>query len=209
MNRLNATVMTAGLLGFALATPAVAQQTQEQFPRERTTIASCENVDWNANMLRNHPRLIDACQEVVLVEGEAWARFAAQFVRVERDGHVVFNVLDQRDRAVEKVQFMPAAGQVAYISDRPTPFRQLQTTDSISLYVPEGQYGFATQPGAPREELATVIAPAPAPVTERTVAQRTTQPAVLPATASSLPWLPLAGFLSLLAGMVLTMRRWI
>jgi len=49
-------------------------------------------------------------------------------------------------------------------------------------------------------------------VTDRAVAQRsterTTQRSELPATASALPWFALAGFLSLLGGMILTMRRW-
>jgi len=43
---------------------------------------------------------------------------------------------------------------------------------------------------------------------QRIVAQRDTGPSMLPATASSLPWLAFAGFLSLLGGMTLTLRRW-
>jgi len=212
MNHLNVTVMTAGLLGLALATSAVAQEGQQDFPREGTSAVSCENVSWNENMLRNHPRLIEACKEVVEVDGQSWARFDAKFVEIERDGDVVFSVRDRRDRSVEEVTLKPASGQVAYINDRATPFRQLRTTDLINLYVPEGEYGFMTQPGAPREQMASVAPrPAAAPATtERTVAQRetTTRPAVLPATASSMPWFALMGFLSLFAGMILTMRRW-
>jgi LPXTG-motif cell wall-anchored protein len=211
MNRLHTSILTAGFLGFALSTSAVSQQTQRDFPAERTSTTSCEAVNWNANMLRNHPRLIEACQEVVLVDGETWARFDARFKQVERDGRVVFNVLDRRDRTVEEVTFMPTSGQVAYINDRPTPFRQLRTMDAISLYVPEGEYGFATQPGVPREQVATltpVTTPAPV-VVERAAAQPATRTAaVLPATASTLPWFALAGLMALLGGMLLTSRRW-
>jgi hypothetical protein len=212
--------MTTALLGLALASTAVAQQLQEDFPAKRTSAVSCADVNWNKDMLLNHPSLVDACQEVIVVEGETWARFAAKFVRIEPNGDVIFSVRDQNDRSIEEVTLDPTPGQVAYINDRATPFSQLRTTDSISLYVPEGQYGFATQPGVPREQLATVVVPADsttsrsaAPVvttttTDRTAAERDSSPAVLPTTAGPLPWLALVGFLSMLGGLGLTLRRW-
>jgi LPXTG-motif cell wall-anchored protein len=214
MKTLSTTYAAAGLLGLALATTAVAQQTD--FPAERTRTASCDAVNWNKEMLQHHPGLINACQEVVIVEGETWARFAAKFVRVRPDGNVIFSMLDRRDRSIEELMVVPTEGQVAYINDRPTPLRELRTSDSISLYVPEGRYGFATRPGVPPEQLARVVDPEPetitaaaAPATTNVlVAQRDTRPPVLPATASSLPWLAVAGVLSLLGGVVLTLRRW-
>lgn len=214
MKKLNTTGLTAALLGLALATSAAAQQTQDNFPRESTQAGSCADVDWNKDMLKMHPGLINACQEVVVVEGETWARFAAKFVRVNPNGNVIFSVRDKRDRSIEDVVLVPTSGQVAYIEDRPTPFGQLRTTDKISLYVPEGQYGFATQPGVPKEQLARVVDdPAPATYTndrsDRMVAQRDATPRrALPATASPQSWLALTGLLSLLGGMVLTSRRW-
>lgn len=211
MKKLYVSSMTTALLGLALASTAVAQQLQEDFPAERTATASCDDIDWNKDMLRNHPNLIDACQEVVVVEDESWARFAARFVRVESNGDVTFSVRDRNDRIIEEVTLDPTPGQVAYIDDRATPFNKLSTTDRISLYVPEGQYGFATQP-VPQEELATVVEPAEAPVatttTDRTVAQRDTSRSVLPTTAGPLPWLALVGFLSMLGALGLTLRRW-
>lgn len=216
------TSMTAALLGLALATSAVAQE--QDFPRQRTSSKSCAEVDWNRDMLAHHPSLIDACQEVIEVDGQTWARFAAKFVRIEPNGNVIFSVRDQRDRTIEEVAMTPAPGQVAYIDNRATPFRSLRTTDAISLYVPEGQYGFATQPGVPREQLATVVVPAsstsstsstssstataaPAVDSRTAVAQRDTGRSVLPTTAGPLPWLALAGLLSILAGLGLTLLR--
>ena len=210
MKTLYLTTMTTALLGLALASTAVAQQLQEEFPAERTRTASCDDIDWNKDMLLNHPTLIEACQEVVVVDDESWARFAARFVRIESDGNVLFTVRDRNDRVIEEVTLDPTPGQVAYIDDRATPFNQLRTTDRISLYVPEGQYGFTTQPVA-QEQLATVVvqpAQAPVVVTERTVAQRDTTPSVLPTTAGPLPWFALVGFLSMLGALGLTVRRW-
>ncbi|MEX0708760.1 MAG: LPXTG cell wall anchor domain-containing protein [Woeseia sp.] len=217
MNRSNVTNMMAVMLGIALAGSAVAQQ--EAFQAERKSAKSCSEVDWNTDMTRHHPTLIDACQEVVSVDGENWARFAAKFVRVESDGDVIFSVRDQNDRSVEEVVLEPNPGQTAYIDGRATPFSNLRSTDSISLYVPEGQYGFATQPGVSREQVAKVRAPTDSTrsgssarvddtnSTDRTVARNDTRRSQLPTTAGPLPWLVLAGLLSMLAGLGLTLRR--
>jgi hypothetical protein len=233
MKKLYVTTVTTTLLGLALATTAVAQQQlQEDLTDARTPTTSCDDVNWNKDMLSKHASLIKACQEVIDVEGESWARFAANFVRVEPNGDVIFSVRDKNDRAVEEVTLDPVPGQLAYIDGRATAFSTLRDTDSISLYVPEGQYGFATRPGATREQLAKVVVPSdatrstagtPAATTtttdrttatdsttanERMLAQRDTNREVLPTTAGPLPWLALVGLLSLLGGLGLTLRRW-
>lgn len=205
---LAAMVLSASLLG-------VAGAQQEPFPREREQAKSCAEVDWNKDMISNHPGLIEACHEVVTAGGRDWARFEAKFVGVEPDGKVSFSIRDNRDRQIEEVTLQPAVGQVAYIDDRATPFSQLDRDQLVNLYVPEGQYGFVTQPGAPLEQVAVVTAPAPArratataPATTR-VAAAEPRTAMLPATAGPLPWFALGGFLSLLGavGVRLSGRR--
>lgn len=219
MNKTFIPAMTAALLGFALANSASAQEATN-FPNESTSARSCANVNWNKDMLLNHPSLVDACQEVISVDGETWARFQAKFVRVEPNGDVIFSVRDKGDRQIQEVALTPVKGQVAYLDDRATPFSSLRTTDSISLYVPEGQYGFATKPGVQREQLAKVVVPAnstrstansKAPVvnSETAFAQNDNRQTVLPATASSTPWLALTGLLLILGGAGLTLRRMI
>jgi len=225
MNSLKATCAGAALLGMILgsATAAAQQQQQRQLPSERSQTQEYRDINWNEDMRRNHAALMDACKEVVTEGDRTWARFDARFVRVERDGQVVFSVRDQRDRSVEEVRLTPKANQVAYINDRPTPFRQLRSSDSLSLYVPEGAYGFATEPGG---ELATVsrgdestASRGDEPTAEsaadrqdrdgarQTVAQRGQLPSELPRTAGPLPWFALGGLLSLLGGLGLTLRR--
>jgi hypothetical protein len=201
---LAAVVLSTSLLG-------VASAQQEAFPREREQAMSCAEVDWNKDMTSNHPRLIEACREVVAAGGRNWARFEAKFVGVAPDGKVTFSIRDSRDRQIEEVTLQPAVGQVAYIDDRATPFSQLRRDQLVNLYVPEGQYGFVTQPGAPLEQVAVVSAPrAPAPAASTTrVAAVEPRPAMLPATAGPLPWFALAGFMSLLGavGVRLSRRR--
>jgi hypothetical protein len=205
LKSLVATALSASLLGVAVAQ-------QETFPREREQAKSCAEVDWNKDMTSNHPRLTEACREVVTAGGTNWARFEAKFARVERDGSVTFSIRDSRDRPIEDVTLQPAAGQVAYIDNRATPFSQLDRDQLVNLYVPEGQYGFVTQPGAPRDQVAAVTprAAAPSPASAPTrVAAAETRAATLPATASALPWFAVGGFLTLLGavGMRLGRRR--
>jgi hypothetical protein len=98
---LMATVASTALLGVAVAQ-------QQDFPREREQAKSCAQVDWNKDMTTNHPRLTEACREVVTVDGKDWARFEAKFARIEPDGRVSFSIRDSRDRSIEESQ--PAAG---------------------------------------------------------------------------------------------------
>ncbi len=220
MNRINQNRLTVALLGVLFAGAAVAQGTPSNFPDTQVKPKTCQDFLWNTDMLREHPRVVDACQEVVIVKGQPWARFAADFIRVESDGHVRFRVHDQRNRFVEEVTIRPVPGQVAYINDRATPFERLRTTDRVNLYAPEGQYGFVTQAGAPPEELAvwarsesTPAAPVQqqsqplAPIEPRTQLAYQEPRAELPRTASLMPLLGLGGMLSLLGGIGLSLRR--
>jgi hypothetical protein len=214
-----ATRFTLCLLGLGIAGALSAQEPPTDFPTERTKPATCEDFGWNADMTREHPRVIDACQEVVQVEGVAWARLDARFIKVQSDDTVVFSIRDKRDRLVDEVTMEPAPGQVAYINDRATEFDKLSSTDSINLYVPEGEYGYATQP-APKQRFVRVVPvvaaapPAPrvieeveAPPQEVMVADNEPVPAMLPKTASILPWALFAGGLMLFIAFSMRLSR--
>jgi hypothetical protein len=203
--------ISATILSVAIASVAFAQRPTD-FPDEQVKKTSCTDFNWNADMAREHPRMVSACQEVVVVNGVNWARLAASFTRVNGDGAVNFEIRDQRNRFVEDVTLEPRVGQVAYINDRPTAFDHLRTTDSINLYVPEGQYGYATRPGVAAEEVAmaapTQAMPLPADTNQQqALADNSAPPAMLPQTASDVPLLALGGLLSLFGGLVLTLRR--
>lgn len=216
--------ITLTLLSLAVAGAVHAQQPQQSFPDQQTQPKSCQEFGWSDEMLQAHPRTIDACQEAVYAGGAHWARLAARFVRMDND-QVVFSIRDRRDNVIEEVTLQPEPGQVAYINDRATPFNRLRSSDDISLYVAEGQYGYSTRPGATREQI-TYVAPrsapssAPAPVTSPLYTQQRTDlaavnpqqrqapmPDYLPQTAGMLPWLAFGGVISLLAGLGLTLVR--
>jgi hypothetical protein len=225
MKTTTATRFMLCLLSLAIAGAVSAQAPATDFPTERTKPATCEDFGWNADMTRDHPRVIDACQEVVQAEGATWARLDARFVKVKGDDTVVFSIRDKRDRLVDEVTMEPAPGQVAYINDRATEFDKLSTTDAINLYVPEGEYGYATQP-VPTQRFVRVVPvvavdPPAAPVVEEQddevaiaaprrevmVADNEPAPAMLPKTAGMLPWALFAGGLLLFAAFSLRLQR--
>lgn len=210
MKTLNMNCLPA-LIGAALLAGTVNAQ-QTDFPRTGTDAASCAEVDWNADMIEDHPRLIDACQEVISAGGTDWARFEGQFNRVNRDGTVSFSIRDARNRIVEDVTFNPTPGQVAYISNRPVAFRDLSNQQLVNLYVPEGRYGFSTSVDAPVTQLATVVADeptsSPAPVDDQRIAATEREDrSLLPATASKLPWMALGGMLMVFGSLGLGLVR--
>lgn len=206
------TALTIAML--VASTGAIAQsqsETQQQFPATRTQSGLCSDIQWNEAMLDRHPALIAACREVVVADGQKWARFEAKFVGVDPDGTVQFSVRDRRDRGIEQVTLRPAPGQVAYMNDRPVEFTRLRASDAISLYMPENQYGFVTAPKA--APLATVVADDVAPSITPTAAPTAIAaaaeplPARLPQTASPIAWMGLSAMLMLLAGCGLALRR--
>ncbi len=218
MKILNATRFTLTLLGLAVAGSMAAQQSPTDFPAERTAPATCDDFRWNADMTREHPRVVDACQEAVDAEGTIWARLSARFVKVDSDGMVIFTIRDKRDRVIEEVMLEPAPGQVAYINDRATEFAKLTATDSINLYVPEGEYGYATQP-APKQRF-TRLAPmtsSPPANEDEPIEEPATQyvasaddrplPSRLPGTAGLLPWAAFGGGILLFAALTVSLRR--
>lgn len=204
------------LLALAIAGAVTAQQ--PDFPNERSKPASCDDFRWNNDMTNEHPRVVDACQETVLADGIVWARLEARFVRVQNDGMVVFSIRDKRDRIIEQVMMEPSPGQVAYINDRATEFRNLRASDTLNLYVPEGEYGYVTSPVAatPRFARVAVVAVEPAPVDQEpesapapsmVLADNQPLPDRLPRTAGTSHWLALIGGLLMLGGIGLGLRR--
>ncbi len=215
------TALAAALLGCMAASTAVAQQqqldTQDLGPTS-VGAAGCAEVDWNREMLTQYPRIAEGCQEVVMSDGEKWARFEADLVRTSRDGSVTLDFKDRQGRSMEELTLRPAMLQRVRIDGREYRFSELNRGQELNLYVPEGMYAVAVEPGAPAEQLAEIVSPGvrlaqadePAPR-----AAQVDEPAPraapverqLPSTAGPLPFVLLAGLISLLGGLGLTITR--
>lgn len=225
VNGLGGIQLAATLIGVACAGAVGAQQASDggdNLPQPRTQAASCAGVAWEADLLARYPRIGDACQEVVMSEGRKWARFEAELVRAYADGRVTLDFQDRRGSSIEQITLMPARGQRVSIDGRIVEFKDVQRSQELNLYLPEGMFAMATEPGAPLEELAEIVlepverraevSPEPARAAAEPLlaqADRTPgrTPAVLPDTAGPLPLFALAGLLSMLGGLGLAIRR--
>lgn len=204
-------------LGGAAATSA--QQIEAQVTdNPRISRTSCAEVVWEKDLLARYPRIADACQEVVVSEGTKWARFTGEFRELNRDGSVRTTIDDRRGHAMGQLTLMPAPEQRVLIDGRRVRFSDLVQGQQLNLYMAEGRFAVATEPGVPLEQTARILLPvAPEPVTAvqpATVAMA--QPAtgsqhsagaMLPDTAGPLPWFAVTGLLSLLGGLGLTFGR--
>jgi hypothetical protein len=188
-------------------------------PQTRTQ--SCGQVDiaWNLELISQYPRIAEACHEVVTNNNIKWARFEADFVRINSDGSVTSDFLSPTGRSMGRYTFVPAEGQQVTLDGRKEPFSALRQNQRINLYVPEGATHLASQPVADpsqysrftRYEETQAAEPMQyarmeeaAPTQYASVSQDRTR---LPDTAGALPWFALGGLLSALAGAGLRIGR--
>lgn len=205
-----AVLLIAGLIGSS--TLAAQNDTERsKMPRPSEDVSSCMDVDWNETLLTRYPWVMDSCREVILVDGQKWARFEAEFEGMNRDGTFDVDFLNRRGRSQGVVSLKPGADQTVLLDNREYAFSQLIDNQKLNFYVPEGSYAFAVAPGAAPSEMVEVVetrAPAAEPVR---LAQAEPRPAsratTLPATAGPLPLFALGGVLAMLGGLGMTIRR--
>lgn len=219
-SRLNILILAgAVILSFSLIGTAFAQRAaQEVVIDERVegdplaglelATIGCAEVNWNREMLAEYPWSPDACHDVVISGGEHWARFEIDFLGREPDGTVRAEFIGPDERSHGVVNLEPGDNQTVLLDGQPYTWNEVFEGQRLSLFAPEGEFGFAGTPEAPREQMARRVDDDEpmrmAEVEEDPFAER---PQELPATAGPLPLLGLAGLLSLLGGIGLTMRR--
>jgi hypothetical protein len=208
-----------GLLLAGLAwTPGARAQSVDpaNIPAPELDRASCDAVNWHRDLLGSYPWVTEACHEVVVINGEKWARFQADFQRMNRDGSITSDFKNRQGRTRGTIALMPGTEQRVSLDGRPYRFSELRQGQTLNFYVPEGMNAFSVTPGAPPAELVRVVqapvestpAPTPAPMQMARAEPRTYTPDTrLPSTAGPLPLLGLGGALSLLAGLGLGLRR--
>lgn len=129
----------------------------EEFPVASDRPASCDGMKWHKDMIAQYPRVVAACQEVVVADdGSKWARFGSKFDRQDNDGTLSFTLEGKNDRNIQNVTLIPGVDQVAYIDGRETEFEDLRKGQPLNLYMQEGNAGFATEVGVMPSKIATI-----------------------------------------------------
>ncbi|MFU8878618.1 MAG: LPXTG cell wall anchor domain-containing protein [Wenzhouxiangellaceae bacterium] len=203
-------LLLAGLIG---SSTLAAQEEPDRvdMPRPSTDIASCQDVEWNTSLLTRYPWVKESCHEVIVVDGQNWARFEAEFEGMNRDGTFDVDFLNRRGRSQGVVSLKPRPNQTVLLDNREYAFSDLRDNQKLNFYVPDGAFGFAIEPGAAPEELVEVVEPRTPAAEPVRLAQAEPRPAsratTLPATAGPLPLFALGGLFAMLAGLGMTMRR--
>lgn len=205
-------------LFYAGSSLAQAPMDTRKLPDPEVHKAECADVIWNTDLVQKYPRISTGCQEVVMVNGEKWARFEVNFVRNNNDGSFTSEFTTTSGRSLGNVTLMPAPDQRVTLDGRKYQFTELKPQQPLNLYIPEGVFGMAVEPATTRQYAQIVRyeeqAEEPAAVAEREpvrMAQvdREQDQVIprLPDTAGPLPLLALGGLMSLLGGAGLTLRR--
>jgi hypothetical protein len=175
---------------------------------------ACKELVWQQALLARYPDIAAACQEVVVSNDTKFARFTGEFVKLNRDGTFEMAFKNRAGGTLGRTTLQPAPNQRVLIDGRQYRFSDLEAGQQLNLYVPESRLVIATDPSAPPESMAKIILDQPASdaqpvrVAEATpVAAATAAPARLPDTAGWSPLLVLAGVLTMLGALTLTMYR--
>ena len=159
-------VAVAVALASLSGTMAVSAQQLETRVTDNAKIsrASCAEVNWEGNLLAQYPRIANACQEVVISDGTKWARFTGKFLRMNQDGSIVTTVDNRRGLSMGQLALMPAPEQRVLIDGRRVRFSDLPHGRQLDLYMAEGRFAVATEPGAPVEQTAQIVSASQEPV---------------------------------------------
>jgi hypothetical protein len=214
-NAMNGAGAALLLAGFVWTGSAMGQSVDPRnIPDPDVDRASCTDVNWHRDLLGKYPWVADACHEVIIVQGQKWARFEADFQRMNRDGSITSDFKNRQGRSRGNISLMPGPDQMVSLDGRPYRFSELQRGQTLNFYVPEGMYAFSVAPGAPPAQHVRVVEVEVEEVAQpervqlaRAEPRRTEPVRQLPSTAGPLPLIALGGALSLLGGIGLSLRR--
>lgn len=201
-------------LFYAGASLAQAPMDTRNLPAPEVHKGGCADVIWHTDLVQKYPRIASGCQEVVIVNGEKWARFEGDFLRNNTDGSFTTEFTTTSGRSLGRVTLLPTPDQRVTLDGRKVRFTELRAGQPLNFYLPEGEAGFALEPAPATEPYVQIVryedqvAEEPEPMR---LAQVDPTPARavprLPDTAGPLPALALGGLLSLFGGAGLTLRR--
>lgn len=122
---------------------------------------SCiKDVVYSQEFLARYPNAGAACREVVMKDGQKWARFDADVVRV-RGNQVTADFIDNHKRSVGTLTFNAAPEARVMVDGREKRFSTLRSGDILSFWMPESRMGFYAEPGASEVEKLAVVSEPP------------------------------------------------
>ncbi len=160
----------------------------------------CSDLNWSSDAV---PGAEMACQEIVMRDGEMYAKMTAEVVS-QHTGHMTYSwvmddgsMSDRQDVAYDEANF------TTILDGEPVRLEDLQPGQQVHVYLGDTSWSLpepVAMVAEPEPEPEPVVEPEPMPEPEP-------EPVVLPKTGSQLNWLALMGGLFLLLGGALRFSR--
>jgi len=196
------TMIVAAAAAVACATAFAQGRTS---PAVTATGTNCSQISWSRESLTLHPRIANACEEVMQRDGRYYVRFSGEVQRVADGGRSV--TINFRDG--DRLTLTPPENMALFIDGRRTPATALRVGDQLRFYVRQDQLAASFfESEAPTAQPQVVPIAPPAPAERGLLAQDPLAPgALLPPTANPLPLVVVAALAVLAFSSALTLRR--
>jgi hypothetical protein len=158
--------------------------------------ATCQNAQYNPDVLAKFPNIQKACSEVISKDGQDYAVVKARLDRVDPSGRVHVRVKQPDGSYSKQISIRPRSDLRVQVDGKPARVSDLATGQEITAYVKVREPAIALAPADASEPLVSL------PIEEPQE-----QLAALPATASILPLFGLLGWVLLLLGGWLSVMR--
>ena len=125
---------------------------------QQKSLSCAHDIVFSQEFLAKYPRAPAACNEVLAVNGQKWARFNAEVKHIEGT-QLNVDFINNDDHSVNSnvtFQFTPNA--TVTLADRQVkPASALKEGDKIVFWVPESRFGFYAKPGAAESQQFKVV----------------------------------------------------
>ena len=137
------------------------EEAQSKLQEGQSSRSCISNIVFSQEFLARYPRAGGACREVKVENGQKWARFDADVVRV-RKNRVTANFVDRSDKNLGRITFDAANDARVEVNGRQRRFSSLKPGDKLSFWMPETRVGFYAEPGALETTQLAVVSTEPA-----------------------------------------------
>ena len=164
-----AKLIVAALISVPIAALAQSESPQSKLAQDQSglqegqTSRSCiSNMVFSKEFLTRYPNAGAACREVRVQDGQKWARFDANVVRV-RGNRITASFVDRYNNPLNTITFDAASDARVTVNGRTMKYSDLKRGDKLTFWVPEKQAGFYAEPGASESTQLAVVSNTPAP----------------------------------------------
>jgi hypothetical protein len=102
---------------------------------------------YSQDFLSRHPRAGAACREVVMKDGQKWARFDARLEK-KKGNEVTVQFIDSANRPVETLTYTAPQDARVEVRGQEMSYGALGKGDMLSFWLSESSVGFHSRPGA-------------------------------------------------------------